>query len=155
MIGGHPQPQYNALRPCEVSSLGLPYVDCAFGLFPNIFSISSKISGVNFGTTSSAFRLSSTCSGLLAPNRIVLVFGFLASHANAKCVIVHPNFVSASEVSDFTLAIWSFPSGELSFSIVDLKKVALVVKRESLGIPSLYWRIFDIRCGILRLRKRY
>jgi hypothetical protein len=54
-------------------------------------SILSMISGVSLGMTSSAFRLSRTCSGFEAPRMTVLVFGFLATHASARCVTEQPS----------------------------------------------------------------
>jgi hypothetical protein len=58
------------------------------GLLSKIASIFSIISGVNFGITSIALRLSMTCSGFDAPRMTVDVFGFLASHARARWVTV-------------------------------------------------------------------
>ena len=55
-----------------------------FGLLSKIFSILSKTSGVNFGSTSSALRLSMTCSGREAPKMTVLVLGCLATQARAR-----------------------------------------------------------------------
>jgi hypothetical protein len=43
--------------------------------------------------TSSAFKLSRTCSGFEAPRMTVLVFGFLATHASARCVMVQPSSI--------------------------------------------------------------
>src|SRR5882762_6824019 len=63
------------------------------GLLPKIFSIFSIISGVNLGMTSRALRLSMTCSGLLAPRIIVLVFGSLASHASASWAVLQSSSV--------------------------------------------------------------
>ena len=60
---------------------------------PKIVSIFFMISGVNFGITSRALRLSMTCSGLLAPRMIVLVFGFLASQAGTSWVVLQPSSV--------------------------------------------------------------
>lgn len=54
------------------------------GLFFNISSILSRISGVSLGMTSNAFKFSTTCSGLEAPRITVLVFGFRAIQANAR-----------------------------------------------------------------------
>ena len=54
------------------------------GLFPKISSTVSKIAGVNFGMTASAFRLSVTCSGLDAPRMTVEVLGLVATHAKAR-----------------------------------------------------------------------
>jgi len=56
----------------------------ASGLLSRIASILSIISGVNFGITSTALRLSKTCSGLDAPRMTVDVFGFFANHASAS-----------------------------------------------------------------------
>lgn len=60
----------------------------ASGLFPNILSILFNSSSVNLGTTSIALRFSKICSGLLAPNITVEVFGYLATHAKASAEIV-------------------------------------------------------------------
>ena len=54
------------------------------GLLSRIASIFCIISGVNFGITSIALRLSMTCSGFDAPRMTVDVFGFTASHARAR-----------------------------------------------------------------------
>ena len=75
-------PQYRVL---DVGSRGgLPNVDSCSGLFPKISSILLSISGVNFGMTSNAFKLSATCSGFDAPRITVLVYGFFATHAKAR-----------------------------------------------------------------------
>lgn len=66
------------------------------GLFLTMFSIFSRISGVNFGITSIALRLSRTCAGLVAPRMTVLVFGFRATQANASCPTVHPRSARVS-----------------------------------------------------------
>jgi hypothetical protein len=55
------------------------------GLFSRMASILSMTSGVNLGKTSSALRLSRTCSGFVAPKMTVDVLGFFATQARARC----------------------------------------------------------------------
>jgi len=108
---------------------------------------------------SNAFKLSRTCSGLLAPRMIVLVFGFLATQAKARWVTLQPSSagasrfienhltndvpVSASLLSSLTLLIFSRPSSSLRFLTVSLKMSEWVAKRDSGGMPSLYWKHND------------
>lgn len=61
------------------------------GLLSKIFSIFSRTSGVSFGITSSALRLSRTCSGFDAPRMTVLVLGLTANQARARWLILQPS----------------------------------------------------------------
>ncbi len=129
------------------------------GWVARISSIFSRTAGVNFGRTSSAFRLSRTCSGLLAPRMMVDVWGLTASHASARWEILQLSStsrydkytynrysrwinvpVSANAVRSLIFLIFVFPSSEvrpaLSSSYIGCFSLA---KRESSGIPSLYW----------------
>jgi hypothetical protein len=78
-----PSAQYHA-RPCA-SSGGRPYMFGGAGLLPRMSSIFASTSGVSFGMTSSALRLSATCAGRDAPRMTDDVFGFRATHASARC----------------------------------------------------------------------
>lgn len=68
-----------------------PQLTAGAGLVLRISSISSKISDVNFGMTSSALMFSRTCSGFEAPRMTVLVVGKRATHAKASCETVQPS----------------------------------------------------------------
>lgn len=64
------------------------------GLLSKIFSILSRISGVNLGTTSKALRFSRTCLGDEAPRMTVLVLGFRMSQARARAPTVQESSTS-------------------------------------------------------------
>ena len=137
--------------------LSRPKVAGAAGLLSRTFSISSMTSGVSLGSRSSALTLSSicmycqhglhsltealspglTCATLVAPKITVLTFSFLTHHASDNCVTLPPS-LSATSVNFLTLAIFALPSSLCSCLMVPSKKLLLVAKRESSGMPSLY-----------------
>lgn len=134
------------------------------GLFPTISSIFSRTAGVSLGMTSSALRLSKTCSGLDAPRMTVEVFGFRATHASARCDTLqlssrHQNDhqekrnrwehqrdinepFSAKSDNCRMVAICFWPSGELRNSTFFLNWASFwTSRREPSGTtPSLYWK---------------
>ena len=69
-----------------------------------------------------------TCSGLLAPVMTVETLGFLRHQANAKAAVVPPNSIFALPPSVSSSSRKRFMNGS-----------SLMARRESSGIPSLYF----------------
>ena len=125
-------------------------------------SIFSNTEGVNFGITSKAFKLSTTCSGFEAPNMTVDVLGFMATHANARWETLQSSsgghetkLLSAKERSETSkfkpssanlessriLRISSWPSGEMSRALSASNWAAFsMASLEPSGMPSLYFQ---------------
>ena len=101
------------------------------GLLSKIFSIFSSISGVILGITSSAFRLSVTCSGFDAPRMTVLVLGLAATQASARCVTLHP---SSDQCGSRNQGRWKGHNQiKLSIQTAGSHGIALMQERQDAG----------------------
>lgn len=69
-----------------------PKVPGSVGLLSKIFSMSSMISGVIFGSSCRHLTLSSIWATLVAPRMTVETFSFLMVHAKLSCATLPPSF---------------------------------------------------------------